>query len=176
MKTKPRPEPIIKEDHALIPVRNGDKWLWAMIDVEDLERVIIHNWCKGGKRFYVGCKINNKIIQLHNYILNTTDLIDHKDCDQLNFKKSNLRICSTSQNSMNKRKRKYLSSIYKGVCFDKSRNKFLAKITRDNNQKTLGRFESEEEAARTYDNEARELFGEFGRFNFPREGEQSVFI
>ena len=176
MKAKPRPDPIIKKDHALIPVRNGNQWLWAKIDIEDLERVKKYNWSLSGTG-HIHAGIQDKAICIHNFILRTNKLIDHLDGIRLNNQRSNLRLCTKQENNWNQRKTKnQRTSKYKGVCLDKGRNKFRSTISLNNNQIWIGYFDTETEAASAYDEKARELFGKFGRFNFPKENEQSVFI
>jgi hypothetical protein len=77
----------------------------------------------------------------------------------------NLRLANNSENSYNQSKRGNRSSIYKGVCWDKSRNKWLANITKDNKTIYLGRFNTEKDAANAYNMAAINLFGEFIKLN-----------
>ena len=77
----------------------------------------------------------------------------------------NLRLATNSENSYNQSKRGGRSSIYKGVCWDKSRNKWLASITKDNKIIYLGRFKTEKDAANAYNKAAINLFGEFIKLN-----------
>ena len=54
------------------------------------------------------------------------------------------------QNSLNISKYKNATSKYKGVCFDKKRNKWLSYISIDKKQKILGYYLTEIEAAQAY--------------------------
>ena len=90
---------------------------------------------------------------------------DHIDGDGLNNCKSNLRIVTTSQNSMNAKKAANKSSVYKGVSFHKRENKWIAYIRISKKLKTLGYFDSEVNAAIEYNKYAKEFFGEFARLN-----------
>jgi len=113
-----------------------------------------------------------------------TRRIDHKDCNPLNNKRDNLRFCTCSENSQNRRKTPGRKSKYLGVAFHRSYSckkekiygptKIRATIGINHQQKHLGYFETEEDAARAYDAHARILFGEFARVNFPRNNEQSA--
>lgn len=60
---------------------------------------------------------DGKIILMHRVLLHATPgtLTDHKDCDKLNNKKANLRICNRLQNQINQPKRKGCKSKFKGV-------------------------------------------------------------
>lgn len=66
------------------------------------------------------------------------------------------------------------TSRYKGV-IDRSRHiapgsaPWLARIRVDGQLIHIGRFDTEEEAARAYDEAARKHFGEFARLNFSEE-------
>jgi hypothetical protein len=65
-------------------------------------------------------------------------------------------------------------SNYRGVSWDKSRNKWVAEMQYDGKRHYLGHFEDEKEAARAYDRAARAQHGEKAQLNFPAEGESGV--
>lgn len=69
--------------------------------------------------------------------------IDHKDGDRTNNKISNLREVTHQQNQHNRTKAK-------GYYYDKVNNKFMAYIGLNNKQKTIGRFNTEQEARQAY--------------------------
>lgn len=90
--------------------------------------------------------------------------VDHRDLDTLNNKWTNLRECDRVQNNGNRRlcldKNK---SGYKGVCWSKSKRKWVAQISIQNRPKFLGHFADPLQAHVVYLNAAREYFGEFAR-------------
>lgn len=95
-------------------------------------------------------------------------LVDHLNGDTLDNRRSNLRLATYTQNRYNMNG--FGSSSYMGVSRDGSR--WRARITRtldDGSREYLfsANFETEIEAARAYDEAARNLFGEFARLNFP---------
>ena len=93
-------------------------------------------------------------------------VVDHIDGNSLNNRRSNLRLCTVSQNHQNRR-RTYGSSKYKGAWWDKRRNKWVAAITFKGKYIYLGFFDNEIDAGKAYDRKAAELFGEFAYLNFP---------
>lgn len=102
--------------------------------------------------------------------------VDHIDGNGLNNRRSNLRLATPHQNHANTPKQRgNYSSPYKGVCFDRSRNKWLASINSaflwgiEHKKKYLGRFKDEVEAAEAYDIAALKYFGEFAKLNFPNK-------
>lgn len=68
--------------------------------------------------------------------------IDHIDHDKTNNKMENLRAVTKLENEKNQPLRKENKSGRTGVCYDKSRNRWIASIS----DKSLGRFNSFEEA------------------------------
>jgi len=91
---------------------------------------------------------------------------DHIDGNELNNQRANLRIATRSQNLANGAKHADGLNPFKGICFDKSRGKWISKICVNYKQINLGRFVTAEEAALAYDVAAKEHFGEFARTNF----------
>ena len=147
------------EEYKLIPLTQGK---FTKVDNDDFDRLKDICWAFGAN-MYVR---NDSFGSLHRYIMNAPDGmdVDHINHDTLDNRKNNLRICTRQQNLWNTKP--YGSCKYKGVCWDKHRNKWLSYVTFENKFITLGRFNTEEEAARAYDTKAKELFGEFAYLNF----------
>ena len=97
--------------------------------------------------------------------LDNHPFIDHIDRDTKNNSLSNLRWVTNQENMMNKTKQNNTSSLYKGVYWHKQNKKWQSNIKFNGKSIYLGLFNSEEAAARKYDQKAIELFGEFASIN-----------
>ena len=98
--------------------------------------------------------------------------VDHIYRNRLSNIASNLRWVTHQQNLMNQTKRTTpTSSRYKGVCFDKRSQKWLAYIQKDGKVKNLGYFDNQEDAARASNAKASEIFGEYASLNEISESE-----
>lgn len=104
-------------------------------------------------------------VYMHRVIMEA-QFVDHINGDKLDNRRENLRAVTKSQNNMNQsQQKKQKHSKYKGVSWDKSRNKWMAYCKKDGKMNYLGRFTDENEAALAYNNKASELFGEFAKLN-----------
>lgn len=88
-------------------------------------------------------------------------LIDHIDGNRSNNRIGNLRKATHSQNGANAKRHSRNRSGYKGVSFDKSKNRWQASITVQNKQIHLGRFKTKDEARAAYMTAAKFHHGEF---------------
>ena len=108
-----------------------------------------------------------KAISMHRVILpppNSSLWIDHINGNKLDNRRSNLRLCTPSQNSTNVSKRKKnASSRFKGVCLAKYG--WQVDIWADCKHYYVGTFKDEVEAASAYNDAAIRLQGEFARLN-----------
>jgi len=151
----------------LIPLTQGK---FAIVDNEDYERINQYKWCAAKFRntFYAMRCIHKNgkytTITMHREILFEIPVgfqIDHINHNGLDNRRSNLRICVTAQNHYNRIKMPNKSSQYKGVSWSKNSKKWEAYI-----QKThLGYYENEIDAALTYNEKAKERFGDFAHLN-----------
>lgn len=89
--------------------------------------------------------------------------IDHIDSNRLNNNPLNLRMATNQENQRNVRIQKNNTTGYKGVTYEKDRNKWKASIFDGNKRINLGRFNTPEDAHLAYSTKASELFGEFAR-------------
>jgi hypothetical protein len=160
-------KPIIKNksNQAIIELFNNkkEKVGETIVDEDIYYDLIKYKWTLENNKYVHGW-VGNKKLKLHRYILNYygNDCVDHINNIRLDNRKCNLRIVTIKQNNMNKKKRKYSTSKYIGVYYNKS-NKWVSKIRNT----IIGYFENEIEAAKTRDIETKKVFGEYGNLNFP---------
>ena len=105
-------------------------------------------------------------IRIHRFILdcNKNDVVDHINGNTLDNRKQNLRICSQQQNTMNNSNiRSNNTSGYKGVTWDKSKNKWTAQITVNYKNIHLGRYDKIEDAIKERQKAEIKYFGEYRR-------------
>lgn len=140
---------------------------YTLVDDDDFTELNKNKWYakKAGRTFYA--TRNEKGIRMHRVIMNPPKNmeVDHKDGDGLNNQKSNLRICTHSQNAKNKGKRKSNKSGYKGVCWDEHSKKWHAQIVFNKKTKHLGKFTSKLLAYEAYCKACKKYHGEFYNIN-----------
>ena len=117
----------------------------------------------GGKSINLYC---HRVAWLLYYNEWPSQHIDHIDGDGCNNKITNLRLVTVTQNTQNTSKRGFCSSVYKGVSWSNSVNKWHSYITHNKKRKHLGYFITQLDAAIAYDKAAKELFGEYAKLNF----------
>ncbi len=108
-----------------------------------------------------------KNIRMSRVILGLTDpkiQSEHKDRNGLNNQRSNLRLATNQQNSINQVGCNK-SSKYKGVYYNKEKRMFSAQIKINYKSTHIGYFKNEIEAAKAYDKRAKEIFGEYAYLN-----------
>jgi hypothetical protein len=152
--------------------KNKGKY-FAQVDDEDYELLNSFNWtvAKSNRHniVYALRKQGEKAIMMHRQIMNISDdklLIDHKDHNGLNNRRSNLRVATYTENNRNSTARKNAASKYLGVTLEHYKKTYTNKsgvtkkmeylywlaIIRVNNKTIrLGSFKDELSAAKAYD-------------------------
>jgi hypothetical protein len=141
----------------------------ALIDDEDYERVSLHKWTLDSNGYAVR-KVNRRKVLLHRFILDASPGfdVDHSNHNPLDNRRENLRICTRSQNSVNRGPKPGCTSRYKGVCWHRRSERWRAKLCVNGKFLYLGEFVDETKAAMAYDAAAYSVFGEFAYLNFPK--------
>jgi leucyl aminopeptidase (aminopeptidase T) len=150
----------------------------VLYDAEDADKVESYVWhiVKGHSTFYVYRQTprpNRTQIAMHRELADCPKgkMVDHANKNGLDNRKGNLRICTMSENMMNRKKTRQNSTGHKGVykTGDSLLNPYSSKIQKDKKVYCLGHYKTPEEAARAYDKKAIELHGEFALLNFPKD-------
>lgn len=146
--------------------------MFALVDDADFPLISAFNWNVTGPsrsgNWYAQRRTGGRLLMLHRWMMNAPEgmQVDHINGNGLDCRRANMRVCSVKENHRNVRKQGCpTSSRFKGVTWDKNRNKWMAKIKVDGRAKFLGRYDFEESAAAAYDWAAVKLFQEFARPN-----------
>ena len=135
-------------------------------DLADYDLIKKYCWCidNGG---YVVAKesLTNKTVKLHRLVMgcvgDSATIIDHVDRNKNNNRKSNLRMCTQTENTRNKSIFKNNKSGVTGVFFRKQINKWVAQIQVSGRHIYLGAYEDKEEAIKSRIEAEIKYFGEF---------------
>lgn len=165
-------EYIINEDYAELILKSPKYGIIKVkIDTEDVEKCKKYKWnvsrcnSQNYECFYVNAEKGRK--QLHRLLTDAPKgmVVDHINGNTLDNRKSNLRICTDAENKKNCKLYENNKSGHKGVIWYHygGLNKWMAYICVDNKRKTIGYFETIEEAINARKSAEDEYFGEFAR-------------
>lgn len=158
----------ITKPFRTIPLTCG---LHAIVDEEDYEYLSQFSWHAMGKRGgeYVGRStyINRKhgTVFMHHDILDRMGLprgrqTDHRNRNRLDNRRENVRPATNRQNCANSKLSKRNNSGYKGVCWNKLLNKWVAQISLNRVGHRLGSFDDPRQAALVYAEVSKRALGE----------------
>ncbi len=162
-------------DPIRIPLANDRGF--ALVDAADAELVGRYRWRRDSRSdgpdyalTLIMPRPARKSVRMHVLLMGQPG-IDHVNGDGLDNRRVNLRPAAPSQNNANMRSRGGCTSRFKGVCWYKAGRIWVAQIQVEGCRRYLGRFPSEEDAARAYDAVALAAWGKYALLNFPvRDG------
>lgn len=139
-------------------------------DLEDYDLIKNYCWLINTQTGYVCTRNRKHQLKLHK-LLFPYDIIDHKNHNKADNRKENLRIVTSSKNSMNRKISKNNSSGVTGVCWHKKSQRWVARITVDNHRIELGSFSNFEDAVKARKEAEEKYFGEYSYDNSVGEGQ-----
>ena len=144
----------------------------VMVDDCDYDFLMRYKWYSNIRKDNIYCCsiINGKTVYMHRLIINAKngEMVDHKDGDGMNNQRNNIRICTNSQNQMNKTatgKSKYLGVCVRNNYRSINDKKYSAKIKVKEKYIHIGVYENECDAALAYNEYAKKYHGEYARLN-----------
>lgn len=157
----------VEGDYGVITItRKNGEFVHVLMDLDDLVRldkmnVSVHaDYSAKINSYYIKFKDKGKNIYLHRWVMGagSGDYVDHINHNTVDNRKSNLRLVDNSINMHNRKgpDRDNKSGIL-GVCWDASKNKWLARITVGGKEHFIGRYDDKYEAGRAYEIKKKEL-------------------
>ena len=139
-------------------MKNGTSFIF---DKNDYVFISEHTWSVA--RGYVRTLIHGKSVPLHRLLmkLERWQQVDHINHDRTDNRRINLRVASHAENQRNRGIRSDNTTGFKGVCYVKRDNNYIAYINVDGKRTYLGAFSTAEEAGAAYDRAAEVLHGKF---------------
>ena len=146
--------------HIRCSVASGRSFIFDTSDRELVEGFVWSIDRKGYVSSHDGGKLHRLLMQP-----SADDVVDHINGNPCDCRRENLRVVKQRHNTYNQGLRVNSTTGYKGVHFDKRRQKYMAHIHPDKHTKFLGYHDTSKEAAKAYNKAASFYFGEFARLN-----------
>lgn len=158
---------------SLIPLTNklGIVIDYATVDRRDAVILNSYRWRRSSNGYAVRTTrpwhSDKVIFHMHRVIMglpnreNGGPIVDHKNANKLDNRRSNLRICNRSQNMANNKLRSDNTSGHKGVYYDKKSGNWRSMVAFKGNIKWLGFFRNKSGAIRARKAAFTALYGQF---------------
>jgi hypothetical protein len=128
--------------------RGGEIVGSTLVDDADLEWLSTYKWHLDA----YGYARNNRAQLMHRLILDLRPgdekQSDHINGDRIDNRRSNLRIVTGDQNKRNRQANRGSTSPFVGVSLTRGGKRWRARLVRDGNERNLGIYDTEDEAAR----------------------------
>jgi hypothetical protein len=151
---------------------------WATVDEEFYEAIhSMSPWFCHGQGYAARNRYDpetqvSTVVFMHHVIATLAGMayirVDHENGRKRDNRIKNLRSATHAENNRNKGKQRNNTSGYKGVSWNKSAQKWTARINNGTTYEHLGLFPSKRAAARAYDEGALKYHGSFAFTNFKR--------
>ena len=145
---------------------NGERFI---LDKDDYELIKDYCWYISDQGYVMTRSRDgySNHIRMHRLLFKNCDdlVIDHINHDTKDNRRSNLRVVTRCQNQMNLKIRTDNSSGVTGVCFDKSKQKWYARIIVNKKTIFLGRYDTLDKAVKARKEAEEKYFGEYSYNN-----------
>ena len=143
----------------------------CLVDKADYQELVKYHW-ELGLNGYVYRAISKRetggkrvIILMHRQLLNLVPgdgkFVDHKNLNRIDNRRSNIRVCTKSENQRNVGISSRNTSGIKNVYWKVDRKRWVASVRRNSKVFFLGNFKSLNEAKKAVHRMSRHLDGEF---------------
>ena len=152
---------ILSNDYGIGYTSNSNKEFF--FDLEDYIKIKDYTWSENKDGYIVSKFADGTEYKLYRLVTNCPNnmVVDHINHNILDNRKENLRICTISNNSMNRKLAKNNTSGVTGVHWNKKLNKWIAKITVDHHTIYLGSYDDFAQAIKIRKQAQDKYFGEF---------------
>ena len=137
----------------------------VLVDDADYEMLSQYTWRKYKYNRSVNTSIKQKTVLMHRMIMQPPKgkVVDHINGNPMDNRRSNLRICTQGENTLNRKPNYRGASSFKGVV--KDGNRWQSTISKAGVSYNLGMYQYDVLAAIAYNGAARILHGEFAKLN-----------
>lgn len=146
----------------------------ALVDDEDYKWLKHHKWQFSSTNGYAVGQLRydngtySEKVLMHRQIMNTPKKLhtDHINGDKLDNRKTNLRVCTPSENYVNRGVcKKRNKSGYKGVYWSERDKRYQVTMRKNSKTHYIGMFEEIDEAITMYDFWVVQMWGEYAQPN-----------
>jgi hypothetical protein len=154
---------VISGEVALFTTKSGIEFI---VDAEDSQKISKYAWYISQQGYVMNDSIKKSTL-LHRFIMKANNgfVVDHINHNTLDNRKSNLRVVTPTENSMNQVLSKRNKSSVKGVFWNETNQKWLAYITFKRKRIYLGYFEDLNDAEAARKEAEIKYFGEYAYKN-----------